>query len=230
MSVIDDIRKKLLVEHIYDGLIPQEKSKVHGWTADEYRDFLRDLFLRFPKERELIFIEVGVWMGSSAIIAADVLKELGIKGCIICVDTWLGSPEHYQHIPRVRGYPTIYNTFIQNVINYGHDDVIIPVALPSTQAIKVFEQLNIRADIVFIDAAHEYMPVFLDCIDYFNILKPGGEMMGDDYNEAWPEVIKAVDDFIGFVKTPIKIVGNRVWHFQRPESNTTLIQIRPPHS
>ncbi len=227
MSLVDNFRKKLGIEHIYDGLIPRKKAEVHGWTAGEYRDFLRTLFTRFPKDKELVFVEVGTWMGSSAIIAADVLKELGMKGCIFCIDTWLGSPEHYFNIPRDRGFPAIYNTFLQNVLNYGHKDVIIPITLPSLQAIKVLQGLGVKADIIFIDAAHEFMPVFLDCITYFNILKPGGEMMGDDYNDAWPEVIKAVNDFVGHVKTPIEVVGNRVWHFQRPESHTSFIRFGP---
>ena len=224
MSITEILRKNLGIEHIYDGLIGREKGVVPGWTAGEYRDFLRGLFRTFPADKDLVFVEVGTWMGSSAIIAADVLKELKMKGCVICVDTWLGSPEHYFNIPRDRGYPAVYKEFLQNVFDYDHTDVIIPITLPSMQAIKVLQKLGVVADIVFIDAAHEYTPVFLDCIEYFNILRPGGEMMGDDYNEAWPEVIKAVDDFVKHAKTSIEIVGNRVWHFRRPESHTSFIR------
>ena len=42
-----------------------------------------------------LVIEVGSFLGYSAIKMAKEIKKLNLDTKIICVDTWLGSPEHY---------------------------------------------------------------------------------------------------------------------------------------
>jgi hypothetical protein len=61
--------------------------------------------------------------------------------------------------------------------------------------VQILEALNIRASIVHVDAAHEYKEVLRDAQDYWRILEAGGVMIGDDYHESWPGVIRAARDF-----------------------------------
>src|SRR5947208_1485127 len=42
-----------------------------------------------------LIIEVGTWKGHSANAMADSCKRMNLHTKIICVDTWLGSQEHY---------------------------------------------------------------------------------------------------------------------------------------
>lgn len=49
-------------------------------------------------------------------------------------------------------------------------------------------------DFVFIDADHRYHGVMSDIRNYRKKVKPGGLLMGHDYNPVWPGVVKAVDE------------------------------------
>jgi hypothetical protein len=55
--------------------------------------------------------------------------------------------------------------------------------------------MGITANIVHVDAAHQYKEVLRDAEDYWRILEPGGVMIGDDYHETWPGVIRAAQEF-----------------------------------
>ena len=144
--------------------------------------------------RPLEIVEVGTWKGTSAIRMASICASAGIETKIICVDTWLGSPEHFGDFGN---YGDLYGTFVKNVKASGYGHAIVPLALPSLQAIEVLKKYDVRPDIIYIDAAHEYLPVKMDIESYWEILKPGGVMIGDDYHEpSWPGVVQAVDEFV----------------------------------
>jgi predicted O-methyltransferase YrrM len=152
-------------------------------------------FIRSISERgkTLDIVEVGTWKGTSAIEMATICKEFGIQARIICVDTWLGSPEHFTDIGN---YGDLYNTFVKNVKSKGFGEVIVPLALPSLQAIEVLKKYQVQSDVIYIDAAHEYLPVKMDMEAYWEILKPGGILLGDDYEKNWPGVVQAVNEFV----------------------------------
>jgi len=147
-----------------------------------------------------VIIEVGSWVGGSAIYMAKILQRMAIPGRIICVDTWLGSPEHWlQDVFRGAlglefGYPTLYHHFLGNVISNGVKDYITPLPNTSENAAHILASLGVKADMIFIDAAHEYEPVKRDLNLYWDLLTDDGVLIGDDY-EAWPEVTLAADDF-----------------------------------
>jgi len=81
-------------------------------------------------------------------------------------------------------------------------DVIVPLPLTSESAVKVLEQKKIMADLIFIDAAHEFEPAYRDIKDYWNILNPDGILFGDDYI-GWDGVTQAANHFANEVKKPI---------------------------
>ncbi len=60
---------------------------------------------------------------------------------------------------------------------------------------EILEQLGVTASVVHTDAAHDYDEVMRDASTYWQLLRPGGYLIGDDYDEAWPGVMKAVDEF-----------------------------------
>ena len=89
----------------------------------------------------------------------------------------------------------MFNIFTKNIKYFKHDDVVAPLPLSSLQATDVLKYYNISADLIYIDAAHEYEPVKHDIANYWTILKTGGVMVGDDYMSNWPGVMKAVNEF-----------------------------------
>jgi hypothetical protein len=93
------------------------------------------------------------------------------------------------------GYPQVYYTFLNNVVLQGHQDTICPFPISSTEAIHVFNFYNIKANLIYIDAAHEYNAVTADITNYWNILLEGGYIFGDDYSSEWEGVKQAVDEF-----------------------------------
>ena len=159
-----------------------------------------------------VIIEIGTYLGYSAVQMANEVKRLGLTNTrIICVDTWLGSVDYYLYnrdpsadqsrkdFGYVNGYPTLYHKFLSNVIETGTQDIIRPLPFPSTIAAKILnkvlvEELNTRPEIIFVDGCHEEYDVFFDCFYYYDILKEGGVMWGDDW--AWESVRKGVMRFV----------------------------------
>ncbi len=189
-----------------------------GWMSDEYPKRIRQILEKEPKDQQLLIVEVGTWVGKSAIAAADIIRDLGRSDVIICIDTWLGSPEHFNALHRSNGFPYgLYQNFLQNIVNYNHQSRIIPIPLPSSQAVDVLHKfVSKKADVVYIDAAHEFLPVINDINAYWSILKPGGIMLGDDYRKEWHGVIDAVNYFAADNGNIEIKVNDVVWELQKP--------------
>jgi tetratricopeptide (TPR) repeat protein len=150
-----------------------------------------------------LIIEVGSWKGSSAVQMAAIMRNLGIDGAVICVDTWLGGLEHILNTDPIwglsryyrQGYPTIYYQFLANVMQRGLQDYIVPFPNTSNIAARWLIKNNIGADLIFIDGSHDEEDVKQDLANYWKVLKPGGVIFGDDYHSDWSGVVNAVDWF-----------------------------------
>ena len=175
-----------------------DKSNVdlQGWNGDA--PILSEYIVARNAKRVL---DVGVWKGLSTINMAKTLKNNNIDGKVYAVDTFLGSTEHWltsdlrPDLKRVHGYPSLYYTFLANVFDNDVQDYVIPVTVTSESAYHIFSKLDYTFDVIHIDAAHEYESAKRDMENYWNLLAPGGVMICDDYNQWWPDVVKAIDDF-----------------------------------
>ena len=229
-SLYDTLHGRLGYGNIYEGIVSQGPTEVQGWVTAYYPQSLREYLSIRPVEEELVIVELGTWKGASAIQAANIVRDLGRRDVVICVDTWLGSPEHFHGIPKRAGFPTIYYEFLQNVVNHGHEGRILPIALPTLQAVEVLRGVladrgaagpgaaGPGADVIYVDAAHEYLPVYLDIMHYWPLLRPSGRMLGDDYTAHWPGVRRAVDQFFAENKIPVEILNEWVWKADKPSS------------
>lgn len=200
-----------ITPEIYNGLVllPQD---IQGWNG------------RMPIFAELIaevkpkhIIEVGTWKGQSAITMAHAIKELKLDTKITCVDTWLGALEFWGSMKETsernlllkNGYPQIYFQFLSNVVHQGMQDIILPFPNTSFIAAKYFKESKITAELIYIDASHEYEDVLSDCREYWGIVSPGGKMFGDDW--AWASVRTAVEKFAEENKLSIIRTGIDFW-------------------
>lgn len=152
--------------------------------------------------RPAVIVEVGTWKGASAIHMADVCDALGLDTTIVCVDTWLGSPEHLlkrdrpEMWPSLRmrhGYPQLYFQFAANVVHRGHQRRIVPLPQTSDNAAVVLRRLVREVDVVYVDAAHEHDPVLQDLRSYWPMVREGGVLIGDDHKH--PPVAAAAERF-----------------------------------
>jgi hypothetical protein len=153
--------------------------------------------------RPHVVIEIGVWKGNSSISMAKKIRELDIDGTVISIDTWLGSSEHWirdQYFPELKhksGYPTLQRRFLSNVLSENVDDYIIPLPLDSINASVFIKFLDIQADVIHLDAGHDFRSVTADLEEWWPVLRSGGQLIGDDYYEAthWPGVKQAFQEF-----------------------------------
>lgn len=171
-------------------------------------------------------IEVGSWKGASAIHMAGLAKALGIDGfTLVCVDTWLGSPEHWRvrdhpdFLPSLRlrnGYPQLYQQFLANVIHAGHADCIVPFPIASSGAAQFLRGRGVAFDATYIDAGHEYPSVRADLEAFWPLLRKGGVMFGDDFIPAWHGVVRAVSEFAEARGCPLHLAAEGKWAITRP--------------
>lgn len=176
---------------------------VDGWNGNH--PSLRHL--AETGEENKVVIDIGVWKGQSTITLANALRESEINGCVLAVDTFLGSPEHWgeAYFERRHGMPSLYNIFLDNVFHAGLTDYVIPVPQTSSTAVAVFRARGIDASLIHVDAAHEYEDVLRDVSNYWSVLRSGGTMVGDDYHETWPGVIRAAGEFSARTGRPLSI-------------------------
>lgn len=185
---------------------------VQGWN------FLDPIFqAHIEAVKPAVIIEVGTWKGGSAIRMADICKSLGLKTTILCIDTWLGSlefwhkdsdPGRYNMLNSKFGYPQVYYQFMANVIKSGHQDVIVPLPMTSLIGARLLAMRSVRADLIYIDASHDYPDVRDDLNAYATLLQPHGIMFGDDYCDWWPGVVQAVQEFAAQKRIPVAVERN----------------------
>lgn len=200
----------------YEGFDHNEFNlDLQGWGSKDpnFRDLINEL------EPKLI-VEVGSWKGGSAVFMAEYLKKLDLNCQIICVDTWLGAmeflvdhddPERYMSLVVKNGYPTVYYQFLANVTIKGLQEYIVPLPQTSLIACRLLKHHGIKSEMIYVDASHDEIDVFNDVFSYWEVLKDGGAIFGDDYN-TWPGVKAAIDSFCNYFDVELDIVSEgRQW-------------------
>lgn len=210
------ILKQLHLSDPYIDFVPNPQSALIGWNSDS--PVFDDLIFR---QKPKLIIEVGTWLGMSALNMAHILKRFGHRDTLIlCVDTWLGSVEHWENpeffgqLKLKNGYPAFYYEFLSNVVKYGFEETILPLPMTSTIAAKFLKSKGIQADLIYIDGSHDFEDVALDLAHYWRLLRPGGVLFGDDF--GMPGVEKAVLDFSAKVDLPFCVCPPNKWAFEKP--------------
>lgn len=196
-QIANDIMHKLYGKNIYEHL---DLALLHidpqGWNGN-HASLKR---LVSMSTRGAIVIDVGAWKGQSTMTMAQAMRDNNIDGCVIAVDTWLGSAEHWFQplttlYERMHGMPDLYNRFLGNVLHAGLQDIIVPMPTTSSIAYQVLRHYGVYAEIVHIDAAHDYEDVIREISNYWEILIDGGHLIGDDYTKEWEGVVRAANEF-----------------------------------
>ena len=185
----------------FDGFTPL--SAPESWTWNYDREFLQGIYRRIPQPQ--LIVEVGSWLGNSAIEASKFYAtKLNWRDfTLICVDTWLGSAEHWtrpdpgRSLARVHGFPVLYEPFLSNIVYAGLEDLILPLPQTSVNAARILHHFQLQYqfsfDWVYLDASHETMDVETDLKMYWPLVRSGGVLFGDDWN--WNSVRTPVIDF-----------------------------------
>lgn len=205
------------VDPYRDFPIADYELKLWGWASDHpiFETVLSQI-------RPTRMIEVGSWLGGSAIHTCSIAKQLGIADFeLVCIDTWLGADEHwlnpewFETLAVRNGYPTLYHQFMANVILKGHQDAICPFPTSAESAYHVLKHKGITVDVAYIDAGHRYKDVRADLENYWDLLRPGGVLFGDDFTTMFPGVIRAVDEFADQRRLALQQQRGK-WLLQKP--------------
>lgn len=174
-----------------------------GWYSDHpvFEELIRD---RRPRR----LAEVGSLRGASAIHIAEMLRKHGVEGELTCVDTFLGSREHFfdnfRHEMLDAGRFHFLDEFLGNVLQAGCADLVTPFPQSSTVAARIFLEAGRKFDFVYLDASHEYKDVLNDLREWWPLVDEGGVLVGDDFEHPWFDVIRAAMEFADEIGRPLK--------------------------
>lgn len=174
-----------------------------GWYSDHpvFEELIRD---RRPRR----LAEVGSLRGASAIHIAEMLRKHGVAGELTCVDTFLGSREHFFDHFRFEmidaGRFHFLDEFLGNVLQAGCADLVTPFPQSSTVAARIFLEAGRKFDFVYLDASHEYKDVLNDLREWWPLVDEGGVLVGDDFEHPWFDVIRAAMEFADEIGRPLK--------------------------
>ncbi len=141
-------------------------------------------------------LEIGSWEGRSAVWFLESFPE----SKIVCVDTFQGSPEHHDADLDVAGTK---GRFMNNTKRFGNRVVI----RQGHSSEMLFGLEPNSFDLAYVDGSHTELDTMTDLVMSFNLLKAGGVMLIDDYDQpAFPGVRLAVDKFAAVYSKRIRSV------------------------
>ena len=161
------------------------------------------------------FVEVGSFLGKSAVFMAVEIINSGKRIKFDCVDHWRGSEEHYDN--ENIGTENLYEKFLENI--QPVKGVINPVRAESVVASKLYKPNSL--DFIFIDASHDERSVREDLTYWMPRLKENGMIAGDDIDNEG--VANAVKWFFDTGK--LEIIG-RQWLLARALPRLAQLHLR----
>ncbi len=113
-------------------------------------------------------LEIGSFKGKSTVWTANGIKDSGRRAKVVAVDHGVGDPD--------AGIMDTKPVFLRNIRESGIEDLVEPIFLKSTDAIKGWQR---PLDLLFIDAAHDYPNVHED-FKFAKFLKDGAYVVFHD--------------------------------------------------
>lgn len=153
--------------------------------------------------KPLIIVEVGSWYGASIVALLREADGLGLPTKAICIDTWLGSVEHwldtyansefsYSQLNVSYGEPRFIDDFKANIKQFGFENRVEIIRAPSEIGLSLLAHRQEEVDVIYIDADHSYRAVVRDVGLSFKLVRSGTSALvsGDDW--GWRTVRHAV--------------------------------------
>lgn len=196
---------------------PQDRYPDSHLTPDLVRVVLGVL-----KEPSL-WLEVGSFVGSSAITTAATLKSLNLTTGMVCIDPFTGVVDMWSTRKAFRtsnglgsrntgnsiadgplmmdeyGHSRIYEQFLANVHGAGHEDIVMPIRIGSLAGMRLLRRLDRERrlgslpQVIYLDSAHEQDETLLEVREAWRLLDTPGVLFGDDW--SWPGVRTDVTAF-----------------------------------
>lgn len=206
-SIPPHLVRKNLIDRLFSGTSPYtdfppagvsqllRRKRIKGWGS--YGAVFENLI---NKVKPRVVIEVGTFLGASALHMANLTRHLGLDTQIFCIDDfrgWPGFRDKFKYVEMVNGDVLLYYQFLQNVVQSNATESVLPVPFSSGSALMKLCEWGIVADLIEIDAGHDFNSAWADINRAWRILRPGGVLFGHDYFTAADNrgVRRAVDLF-----------------------------------
>jgi hypothetical protein len=111
------------------------------------------------------------------------------------------------------GRPTVYYQFLANIIAKNLTGTVLPVSMSSVIGARFLNTYQFRPQLIYLDSAHEQGETLIELALYWNILRPGGVLFGDDW--TWPSVRCDVKKFAYMRNLTVEHIG-KTWVFKKP--------------
>ena len=135
-----------------------------------------------------IFLEVGVFRGTTSIRVAELFDETPLlkNSFVLSMDTWLFDlrfvwnkqvrkikASYFRGNAELSGSSQMYFNFLANVIASGLAHRIIPMQTASQNGAMALLANKIRPELIYVDASRSNPDVFIDYEIFYSILAPG---------------------------------------------------------
>ena len=167
----------------------KSKSFTADWVSGVFHRW-SSLLGKFKNQEGLNFLEIGSFEGKSTCWFLDNILT-GANNKIYCVDTFGGSSEHQPNASELK-LESLFDRFLNNTAEYK-DKVVVCRGYSNVQ-LRSPKIANTLFDFVYVDGAHDACNVLRDAVLSFELLKPKGIMLFDDYQWAMYSGAKGVED------------------------------------
>lgn len=197
--VASDAVVQTLLDKLFDGespyasfppahtaaLLHPAAARPRGWgsTGAVFAELIESV-------RPDTIIELGAFLGASALHMSAVAKNLSLPNTVIlCVDDFRGWPgfrgRFRRDVPAQRhGDALLLPQFMANVVAAAGPEAaerVLPVPFSTASALQALCRWGVYADLIEVDAGHDFHSAWADINLAWAVLRPGGVMFGHDY-------------------------------------------------
>jgi predicted O-methyltransferase YrrM len=159
-----------------------------------------------------IFVEIGSWLGQSAVFMAEKIKQRNLNVKFYTID-FFDSDEikesSWEMTMEITKEKKIYETYLENIEHVK--DYIVTIIGNSKEVYKQFEDESI--DYLFIDGDHTHEGFAQDIKLWYPKVKTGGIVSGHDYIWGGKGVKPVIDAFSMFKAKPFGF--GDVWFYTK---------------
>jgi len=156
-----------------------------------------------------VFVEVGVALGHSVAYLARKVIDSGKRIEVWAVDPWAGVARNGEQQEALGAAPRgDFRLFLEQMIARAPEELEIVNVVRATSARAKEMFVFDHADLVLIDAAHDYESVRDDIAAWRGCVLDGGILAGDDHEPNYPGVEKACREAFG---ADYQVTGS-TWH------------------